>query len=97
VHRQTNRFLIVTALWLLLGGDLVVAQPLYDPPPLSREQAVEQARSRHGGRVLGVRPLPEDSPRGPGYRVKLLERGEVREIDVPFPPPRKPPHARPGR
>lgn len=50
---------------------------------LTPEQAASQAQSRHGGRVLNVRPMPKGDSGEPGYRVKLLDRGEVRTVTVP--------------
>lgn len=50
--------------------------------PLSAEQAAEQARQRFGGRILDVRPMRSGGD-GAGYRVKLLDRGEVRSVIIP--------------
>jgi hypothetical protein len=49
---------------------------------LSAEQAAEQARQRFGGRILDVRPMRSSDERS-GYRVKLLDRGEVRSVIIP--------------
>ncbi|KEZ76794.1 PepSY domain-containing protein [Salinisphaera hydrothermalis] len=49
-------------------------------PAISPEQAAQRARKRFGGRVLNV--ILEQGPGGPYYRVKLLERGRVRVVDI---------------
>ena len=53
------------------------------PPGLTPEQAAQEAKARHGGRVLNVRPLPNGDGGRSGYRVKLLDKGEVRTVTVP--------------
>ena len=50
-------------------------------PGLSAQQAGEIARSRYGGQVLDVRPVPGDGGR-PAYRIKLLNQGEVRTVVI---------------
>lgn len=49
-------------------------------PAISPEQAAQRARKHFGGRVLNV--VLEQGPGGPYYRVKLLERGRVRVVDI---------------
>jgi len=44
---------------------------------MSARQAGELARNRYGGQVLDVRPAG-----GGSYRVKLLNRGEVRTVTI---------------
>lgn len=44
------------------------------------ETAAERARQRFGGRVLNV--VLERGPGGPYYRVKILEHGRVRVVDI---------------
>ena len=44
---------------------------------MSARQAGELARKRYGGQVLDVRPSGNGS-----YRVKLLNRGEVRTVTI---------------
>ena len=67
---------------------------------LALAQAAEQARKRYGGRVLDVRPHRPNGT-GDGYRVKLLDRGEVRSVVIPYGPDkgrgRGKGRARPGR
>lgn len=61
---------------------------------MSAEQAAEQARKHYGGRVLDVRPLRSNEG---GYRVKLLDRGEVRSVTIPDAPGEGRGRARSGR
>ena len=49
-------------------------------PAITPEQAAQRARDRFGGRVLNV--ILERGPGGPYYRVKLLEHGRVRVVDI---------------
>ncbi|MGN8157571.1 PepSY domain-containing protein [Salinisphaera sp. RV14] len=49
-------------------------------PAITPEQAAQRARHRFGGRVLNV--ILEHGPGGPYYRVKLLENGRVRVVDI---------------
>ncbi|MGB7757497.1 MAG: PepSY domain-containing protein [Salinisphaera sp.] len=49
-------------------------------PAITPEQAAQRARDRFGGRVLNV--ILEHGPGGPYYRVKLLEHGRVRVVDI---------------
>lgn len=49
-------------------------------PTIGPEQAAERARARFGGRVLNV--ILDQGPSGPYYRVKLLQNGRVRVVDV---------------
>lgn len=94
MYRSYGKLLLSLALSAMLGAGSAMAQPPRDQGKMSREQAAKQAESRFGGRVLDVRPLPQNAP---GYRVKLLDRGEVRVIDVPDDKPRNPSRARPDR
>jgi len=54
------------------------SRPQESRPALSAQQAGEIARRRYGGQVLDVRPAAADGR--PAYRVKLLDRGEVRSV-----------------
>ncbi|WP_423822639.1 PepSY domain-containing protein [Salinisphaera sp. SPP-AMP-43] len=47
---------------------------------IAPETAAERARQRFGGRVLNV--VLERGPGGPYYRVKILEHGRVRVVDI---------------
>lgn len=49
-------------------------------PELAPAQAARQARRQYGGRVLNV--VLEQGPSGPYYRVKLLDEGRVRVVDI---------------
>jgi len=49
-------------------------------PELAPAEAARRARKQHGGRVLNV--VLEDGPSGPYYRVKLLDSGRVRVVDI---------------
>lgn len=62
----------------------------------SAGQAADEARRRYGGRVLDVRPASPDGGRG-GYRVRLLDRGEVRSVTIPESPGKGGSRAHPGR
>ena len=75
---QLRRFAFV--LCLLLAAGSAGAQPPQDG--MTPEQAASRAKARYGGRVLDVRPAPGGNKGAPGYRVKLLDRGEVRTVTV---------------
>lgn len=68
-----------------LGGlrisppDVVAPEPLLDQSRarLSPADAARQASEQYGGRVLNV------SPAAGGYRVKLIEQGNVRTVFIP--------------
>lgn len=83
MHPTTLSFL-ATILALALTSGVATADPRGRGPggghSMSAEQAAEQARKNYGGRVLDVRPLRSN---GGGYRVKLLDRGEVRSVTIP--------------
>jgi len=72
------------ALCLLLAAGSTSAQPPQDSGArgMTPEQAASRAKARYGGRVLDVRPAPGGKKGAPGYRVKLLDRGEVRTVTV---------------
>mgnify|MGYP001814103081 FL=1 len=72
------------ALCLLLAAGSTGAQPPQDSGArgMTPEQAASRAKARYGGRVLDVRPMPGGKKGAPGYRVKLLDRGEVRTVTV---------------
>lgn len=62
----------------LRPADGRASRPQESRPALSAQQAGEIARRRYGGQVLDVRPAAADGR--PVYRVKLLDRGEVRSV-----------------
>ncbi len=62
----------------------------------SAGRAADEARRRYGGRVLDVRPASPDGSRD-GYRVRLLDRGEVRSVTIPESPGKGGGRARSGR
>lgn len=102
MHRASVR-LLSAALALALVAGVATAEPRGrggGQQPFSAEQAAEQARKRYGGRVLDVRPHRPNGT-GDGYRVKLLDRGEVRSVVIPYGPDkgrgRGKGRARPGR
>ncbi|MFP5356889.1 MAG: hypothetical protein ACLGHI_00355 [Gammaproteobacteria bacterium] len=87
---------LIPALTALLLGALLVQGAAADPPRREREsqaiapglspqhnaqrmgpgEAARIAQQRHGGRVLAVDPVEN------GYRVKLLDAGEVRMVFI---------------
>ena len=78
----------ILAFAILLAATAAAAAPpgAGDPrgqPGMTPEQAGHQAKRHFGGRVLNVKPLPKDHPGAPGYRVRLLDHGEVRTVTVP--------------
>lgn len=51
-----------------------------ESPAQSTEEAASRARDEHNGRVLSVKL--EHGQDGPYYRVKLLEQGRVRSVEI---------------
>lgn len=49
-------------------------------PAFGPEEAAQRARQRFGGRVLDV--TLARSPDGPYYRIRILEHGRVRIVDI---------------